>query len=331
LYDARVAPPRVPPFFVQVLREHRARLANVTNRVALPELRKLYDQIGGELDRKIAALVRNRKGQTFTAYEARQLRAQVTQAQYTLAREMSGNLNNVDIEAQREAVKGVARDLTRLERKFSGSELVLPIQEVARFRGIVDKRKTSLLTMHKESIGNYGVRTVKKMEQQLAMSLSTGETTGDAVDRLMTTFHGEYWQAERIYRTETAWVFNMTQTDALDDASGEIPDLCKRWNEHVNDVTGEPMDDRVAVDSLAIHGQVARPAGLFTMPAIAPHPDAKGHVDVPDALIGHRWEAPPCRPNDRAVITPWRPHWDVPGWFYRGGRRITASRAALPR
>jgi hypothetical protein len=93
-----------------------------------------------------------------------------------------------------------------------------------------------------------------------------------------------------------------------------------RWEEHCLP-TGEPLDDRVAVDSLALHGQLADAAGFFTMPATAPVADKKGQTMVPAALVGLQWEFPPNRPNDRAVLSPWMSGWGVPAWEWVGGRR----------
>jgi hypothetical protein len=69
----------------------------------------------------------------------------------------------------------------------------------------------------------------------------------------------------------------------------------------------------VADDSLALHGQVAHPGGYFTMP-IDP--------DVEERFWGKRWMFPPNRPNDRAVLSPWRPGWGIPAWEFKGGRRV---------
>jgi hypothetical protein len=86
--------------------------------------------------------------------------------------------------------------------------------------------------------------------------------------------------------------------------------LMQRWTELVDDATGRPLDNRVAADSLAMHGQVAPPGGSFLMPAAG------------GALAGQSWTHPPNRPNDRAVLTPWMPTWGVPAWQFRNGRRV---------
>lgn len=308
--------------FLVVLHEHQARLDRLVDRRAIPELRKLYDAANAELDRKLSSLTRATRGDTFTAHQMRMLKAQVRQAQVVLSRRMAGALGGVTTEAQLEALRGFARDIALLERRFTGSEITVPVEEAARFRGVIDRRKTSLLRIHTDSFARYGAASVRKIEQEMSVSLATGETTAEAVDRVVAAHSMEFWQAERIARTETAWAFNSTASDGIEDAAEEFPDLMKRWTEYVEDGSYAPMDDRVGVDSIAMHAQITDAAGVFTMPPTAPHADADGNTVVSHSLVGKSWEYPPNRPNDRATVMPWRPHWGIPGWRYRGGRRV---------
>ena len=294
----------------------------MVDRHGAPALKKVYDQAGRELDRKLRHLTRVGRSETMTAVQAYGLKAQVRQAQVALSQKMAGALGDVSKAAQTEALRGVSRDVSRLEQEFTGSELVLPIEEVSRFAGVIDRRVPSLMRMHQESMARYGVRAVGDFEDQLALSLASGETASEGVDRLMDVYDMEWWQGERIVRTEVAWAFNSTYADGLDEVSDEIPDLKKRWSEHVDDDTYEPYDDRVGTDSVAMHGQVTDTDGVFTMPATAPRAGADGKTTVTESLVGLTWEYPPNRPNDRAVVVPWRPHWGIPGWVLRDGRRV---------
>ena len=139
------------------------------------------------------------------------------------------------------------------------------------------------------------------------------------------TVDGQWWQGERIVRTEMAHAYNLAHKDGMEASAEELPELRQRWEEHCDD-SGRPLDNRVGVDSIAMHSQVAPVGGLFTMPGEAPFPDARGRTDVPDSLAGLSWAAPPCRPNDRAVLAPWMASWDIPGWEWRDGRRLWLKR-----
>lgn len=131
----------------------------------------------------------------------------------------------------------------------------------------------------------------------------------------------EWWRVQRTVKTTTSVVYNEAQSDAIAELATdpEFRGLMSRWTELVDDWTGQPLDNRVQVDSMALHGQVARPGGLFTMPVGA---------RVPAALIGKAWTHPPNRPNDRAVLTPWKPDWQIPAWAWQGGSRVSLSRGS---
>jgi hypothetical protein len=152
------------------------------------------------------------------------------------------------------------------------------------------------------------------MERHLALGLTTGATTGEVVEKIAKHSDIEFWKAERVVRTEQAWAYNATQREGIAETAKAIGDMYMRWTELVDDFSHQPLDDRVGFDSIALHGQVAKPGGLFTMPPGAKH--------VHSSLQNRSWEQPPNRPNDRASLMPWRPGWDVPGWQLVGGSKV---------
>lgn len=316
---------KLPAAYHEVLAEHRARHLRATEGGNLRAMKKLYDAAQGELERKLRKLTRQQRSDTFTAYQSRTLLAQVRHGQALIGRQLAGQLGAMSKDAQVEALRGLEKDIVRLDKAFTGRPLQLPISEASRFQRIVAGRSTSLLEQHATSMKTWGADTVRVIENQMALSVATGESIDEAVGRIVEVSDAQWWRAERVARTETAWAWAATAKDAIDDAREEIPDLQTRWVEYCNDETGEPLDDRVAVDSIAIHGQLAT-KGLFTMPETAPHPDARGKTEVPHALVGKQWPHPPDRPNDRSLIQAWRPDWGVPAWVYRQGRRAPAPR-----
>lgn len=121
------------------------------------------------------------------------------------------------------------------------------------------------------------------------------------------------WKVERTIRTEAAKAFNNTQATAIMLLSGDFPTMRKRWTELIDDATGQPYDNRVAKDSMALHGQLAENGRMFTMPQ-----DPR----APANMVGASWLYPPNRPNDRGVITPWMPGWPVPVYITEGITRV---------
>ena len=302
--------------YAEAIREHREAIDRVADGSALPKLKKIYDQAVSELERKLAGLVRARRGETMTAHQVRAMLLQAKDAQRRLQARMSAQLGEASRSAYRDSVAKLHRQVAKLDQRFAGAVTVLPIVQAGVFAGVRDERERSLIRLHQSSFERYGERLTKAIEGQLTMSLVTGETPYEATQRVVDTVHNRWWEADRIVRTELSWAANAGHYDGIRVAAKHNPGLMMRWVEHCTD-DGAPLDDRVGVDSMAMHGQVAHPGGRFTMPDAAPDGAA-----VPDVLVGRSWMFPPDRPNDRAVLSPWRPRWGGRGWRLIGGERV---------
>lgn len=203
------------------------------------------------------------------------------------------------------------KDLRKTLGRGRAGGFALPIQQASQFQAARKGRQESLLRTHIASMNTYGVHTIRLVQTDLSLSLLTGETTHQAVERVRKRATIEYWRAERIVRTELAWAYNAAQTDAIE----ATPGMWRRWAELVDDATGQPLDKRVAIDSIIMHGQVVQSGQSFKMPS-----DSR----TPKSLVGGTWDFPPNRPNDRARVEPWHPDWadDVPGWQNVGGQKV---------
>ena len=312
---------KVPKPFLDAVSTHRYRLDKVLAGGAAKKMKGLYDEAQAHLVSKLAKSIQSGRGDTFTAYQQRIVTAQLREGQALIAKKLAGDMEPLSRVAQEKALKGLVSDVKHLHKALTGAPITLPIEEAATFAGVISRRSSSILRANTKSFNNYGVNIVAKVEKEMALSLLKGESPHQAIDAIAAAIDGEWWQGERIVRTEMAYAYNATHRDGIMEASSEIPDLYMRWEEHCS-ATGEPLDDRVAVDSIAMHGQVTKAGGVFTMPSDAPFPDKKGNTDVPKSLIGKTWMFPPNRPNDRAVVQAWMPDWGVPGWKYVGGKRV---------
>jgi hypothetical protein len=292
---------------------HRQRLASLAEGRSASTLKKLYERAQDELEAKLRRIP-GRKD-TFSAHQHRILLAQARQGEMVVAQRMAGELGVLSREAQVDSLRGLGSWIGKMEKVYKGSEVALPIDEAARFWGVIDKRRTSLIRAHETSMARYGTRLATTLERELGMSLATGETMDGAIDRVRAAADNKWYEAERVVRTETAWAYNATHADGIAEVAEDVPDLYMRWTEHVTD-DGEPMDDRVGEDSIVMHGQVAKPGALFTMPR-----DAR----VSSSMWDEQWAHPPNRPNDRSVLTAWRPGWGGLAWEYRGRRRRELS------
>lgn len=316
---------KTPPAYNRVLAEHRRRLNRIAEQQGLRPLRRMYDQAIRDIERRLAALPGGKRDK-FTAHQYRLYLGQLRQGSMVIAKRLASGLGDISKKAQTEAVRDLVQDIAKLEKTFTGAEVVLPIEEAGRFQGVVSGVRESMLRNHAVSMANYSARLVKSMENQLSSSLLMGDDLGTAIDRVMNTADVEWWQAERIVRTETIWAYNATQRQGIQESAGELPDMMMRWTEHINDTTGQALDDRVdgghgrIEDSHAMHGQVAPPGGVFRFPSSMP--SGAGIPAKLSRFVGKSWANPPNRPNDRATIAPVRPHWGIPGWRWVNGNRV---------
>lgn len=311
----------MPTLYEDVVRAHRKTLDRLIERGAVERLRSTYTKASAEV---LAKLERLGKGsQSFTAHHLRLCLAQLKAGMIVIDDEMLGTLNAASKEAQTESLHMLVRDYKKLEKHFTGHAVVLPIEEAARFAGVLDRSRSSLLKQHKTSVNRYGNAVIGSVEEQLSLSLASGETLDGAITRVHETVKGEFWQAERIGRTECAYGAAKTHSDGIGEIAKEYPGLAQQWIEFCGP-DGKPLDNRVGTDSVAMHAQVADPGGEFTMPATAPFPGADGKTDVSLSLVGKSWLCPPARPNGRETVMPWRKEWGTPGWRYKAGRRVHA-------
>ncbi len=303
----------------QVVSAHRKTLDRLIDRGSVERLRNLYEKASAEVLAKLERL--GRGSSSFTAHHLHMALAQLKSGQIYIDDAMLGELNAATREAQVESLHTLVRNYKRLERHFTGHAPVLPIEEAARFAGVIDKSRSSLLRQHKTSIKRYGAIVIDKAQDAMALSAASGETLDGAIGRVHEVIGGEFWRAEMVARTESAWACNSTHAEGIKEIAKEDVALEQQWTEFCGP-DGQPLDDRVGVDSISLAGQVAKPGGLFFMPPTAPYPDAKGNVNVSESLVGKSWEFPPNRPNDRATILPWKKEWGGRGWRYKAGRRV---------
>jgi hypothetical protein len=178
--------------------------------------------------------------------------------------------------------------------------------------------------LDEESIAKLGDGLGDAVASQFLATLEPGGLhMAQALDALQDSFGAVWYQVERFVRTEGAFAFNATCRESVEALADEIPGLAMRWTEYIDDA-GTRLDDRVADDSVLMHGQICPAGGVFTFPDpdSAPAGLALLGTSTMTGLLGKSWRHPPNRPNDRATIAPWLPEYGVPGWSLVNGRRV---------
>lgn len=280
----------------EILRLHRAQLKGLVEIRGVNKMRAMYDQARSELEGKLADMKKRGMGQSFSAHHIREILIQVNDAIHGFEVGMAAHLTANGKLAGTLGARHLVQAVKKLEKKFAGHAPVLSLEQAAVMREVFRKVEPTLLNRYKKSVRLYGKPVVKKIRDQMALSLLQGETVNDAVERVAGTsgiFAGERWRAERIVRTEMSFSYGVVKQRSMEELTRrDVPDMQKKLI--------ATFDDRTGKDSKELHGQT-RPVD---QPFIWKRRDSKGTV-----VETVEYMQPPNRPNDREISIPWRPGW----------------------
>ena len=183
--------------------------------------------------------------------------------------------------------------IKKLERRFTGVEPVLRVEEAGVFQGMYAGIEPSLLARHNHLVARYPLETIRRVEGQLSQSLLSNETVDQATNRIIGAggiFGRERYRAERIVRTECAYSYGVTQQASGRELLHQIPKLMKRLI--------STFDGREGEDAKEQHLQTVPWNENFIW-----HKKTKHGVEI----VWYPFA--PSRPNDRAVLIPWRENY----------------------
>ncbi len=303
---------KIDPTIANLFRTHRKRVNRLVENGSVRPLRKMYEAAILRSQRSLERQIKIGRGDSYTAQHHRMVLAQLRVGVSEIARNLGQQVALKAHEAQVESMRNLIGNIKTADQIATGIPPTLAIEEAAVFYGVLQNADPSLARAYPQTMQNYGIQMMTRIEGELGLMLATGGSTYDAVSTVTSIMGQERWKADRIVRTEVMHAYNAAHRAGLVESARQLPMLFGRWTENVSD-TGRPYDNRVANDSMALHGQIARPTGVFTMPPA---------VKVKSTLWGQQYAQPPNRPNDRARLEPWRPEWGIPAYLYQGGRRI---------
>lgn len=200
-------------------------------------------------------------------------------------------------------VRGVSdleKEINRMNKKFTGSVIPLNLDPIF----LSQDTKNFLVNKHEASIDAYSSDLRAQITGQIVNSMITRDSTQRTVSRLTSDvgkfFLGEEWKLTRIVRTEMHGMYNLSKMNGMADLQEDLlPDLMKTLM--------HPMDKRTGDDSKA----------LAKENPIIP-------IDEPFVQVWNgkkmTFMAPPNRPNDRAILVPYRESWGAnkPSFVPRG-------------
>lgn len=225
---------------------------------------------------------------SFTAQKIKGTLIQVEAAIKEMTTSLKSDFNDSAQMAAEAGVEDLVKEIKKWNKKFTGA--VLPINLDAAV--IATDTRNFLFNRYEVSMQAYSETLRARIAQGLTEAVVAQDTFSEALSRVGKTFLGEEWKLQQIIRTELHNIYNLGKLDGMnelwDDGNGRISDLKKTLY--------HPMDARTGEDSKR----------LAQNNPIVP-------VDEPfvEFSTGKRLEymAPPNRPNDRAILIPYREAW----------------------
>jgi len=280
----------------RVIDLHRRQLFGLTEIRGVQRLRPSYERARVELERKLKAMVRAGRGETFGAHHLRMVLVQVAQAVQEVRTGIVDRLADTGQVAAELAPRHLVQAVETLQDHFRGVTPVLQPRQAAVFQAAYPDVAPSLLDRHRSSSELYGPPVIQAVRDEMTQSLLQNEGVDEAVDRVAGTsgiFDGQRWRAERIVRTEAAFSYGYSKQVGMQELRKEIPRLMKRLV--------ATLDDRTGDDSIELNGQTVDVDKPFVWVV-------KNSHGVPTGKVVH-YLHPPNRPHDRELAIPWEAGW----------------------
>ena len=240
-----------------------------------------YKEVRQELRDRLDRL----PGDIFTAQQMRGTLAQIDGAITAMTLSLKSGMKDASFNAAMMGVEHQISEIRKFDQHFLGA--VVPINLNAAL--VAQDTNNFLINRFDASIEAYSQDLRSTLVSELTNQMLMQAPFSRVVQGLGKFFQGEEWKLHRIARTELHNVYNVGKMNGMAEVKDStLPDLMKGLV--------HPMDSRTAADSKA----------LALIDPIVP-------IDKP---FRFRWKgetrvfmAPPDRPNDRAILVPYRQAW----------------------
>lgn len=243
---------------------------------------KLYRQAREGLKQSLLMAPDN----TFTEAKLKSALLQVEDGLKRLQARARGDIQTAQADFTEQGASDSVKEVSSMERHFTGLSVGLPmdaiIESVEPDNFLFNQFDTSMLTY------NQGLRN--SFQNVLGQNLLQQKTWSQSVFDMEQVFDAQEWMLARIVRTELHNIYNVSKMKGFGNIQENyLPDLKKTMY--------HPMDSRTGEDSIAMSRQ-----------------DMVVPIDEP---FRFEWKGkkyvficPPNRPNDRAILIPYRKSWD---------------------
>lgn len=237
------------------------------------------------------------RGGSFTQQHLRGVLAQVEGAINAINHHLAGDLADGAYKAALKGVEHLTKELKRFDQEFLGA--VTPINLNAAL--VAKDTSQFLVTKYQTNLDNYGRNLYGYIANGLFAASIGDKSYAQVIGSVSQAFTAEEWKLHRIVRTELHNIYNVGKINGMRELTDDLPDLKKTLM--------HPMDQRTGADS-----KYAARLGLVA------------EIDEPFSYVWRgqvrEFMAPPDRPNDRAILVPYREDWGaargpafIPGTF----------------
>ena len=262
--------------------------------------RRLLERAQRDLEQRLvqAESLSGPGADSFTATQLRVTLEQVRNVLRPLKSGMRSTLLDQGKAAADQQTDATLRYMRAAERQFRGVSQPLQLREAGLLDRVHAGTESSVLNRIANDpdhpgrpgvLDRYGDAVIQRFEERLQLRFVAKQSWAQVRAALVTEspfLQGApaHW-AERVVRTETMAASNRANWETMREADVQLGDMLK--------ILAATFDSRTASDSVAVHGQIRRPAEAF------------------ESWYG-LYQHPPNRPNDREVVVPHRMSWPLP-------------------
>ena len=182
------------------------------------------------------------------------------------------------------------KEVNFFEKKFNNVQRAIPVDLILASA----ERDNFLFNQYRSSIRAFNEGFRNKMQGRLTQGLIQKKPLFVVINEIAADFKGDQWKIARIVRTEMHNIYNVAKLRTFSDIKKKVLKDLKKTLIH-------PIDGRTGRDSV-----IAAAKNLIV------------EIDKPfrysfkqgSKIIKREFMAPPDRPNDRAILVPYRNSYD---------------------
>lgn len=269
---------------MDLLSHHSEKLMALQEREAKRIMRS-YKRVRQDLRDRLDVLDSKEQGETYSAHRVRSALTQVEMALRQMEMDLVGDLGASSREVSERGIQDLITELESWNKHYMGAIIPIDLDSVR----VAEKASEMLFNRHDASIKAYTAFQRQEFQRGLTDAIISQKPYSEVVSDIGRYMMAEEWRLERLVRTELHNVYSQGKMAGMNELQEtSMPDLKK--------TLFHPMDKRTGKDSkrLAQNNPVVGINEYFIE-------DSTGKV--------REYLAPPNRPNDRAILVPFRESW----------------------